>query len=462
VLGSNSKFWGGKDHKENVVFLSPITRTAKLVLDETLPNGGSVIVDGIKCKRWTLHPSVFGNVTDDATNEAYYAVNQPSGILNISPLLLNIPIYASKPRFLHGDRETLLASVEGMPDPDPAINDITFDVHEETGISVLVSERFQYSVRLEDGALMPVFWFETIETMSTRHTKLFRKCDSYVKAAAVFRVVGMVLGIICLVLGVYIGTDRAEQDARRAQAKAVYDDEHYHHRHSASVGALGDNVDDDDGDDLLRRRRQKGFHGVLLILSSKSLKDAWMTTPPFVFMVNLIIEMITLRKSKHVSIWNSYEHGESSAALQVVLTALFVGIFVSISGVAVARAAFIRGEVPRRLVPFEPFTRKRCWTRPWLATDHACGLGVLVGLTFVVLWAGPVLLLTYLFLCGSSFSQDECTLFWMTFVLFKCVFAAIEALIVFPLAALRALHGSYNTRIEEAGGEDAVMIPLEI
>ena len=44
---------------------------------------------------------------------------------------------------------------------------------------------------------------------------------------------------------------------------------------------------------------------------------------------------------KHVGIWHPYESGELAAVVQLVLTSLFVGIFVTINSVSIARAAFV-------------------------------------------------------------------------------------------------------------------------
>jgi hypothetical protein len=431
VLGSDGKFWGGKSHSENLIFLSALERTALTIKDNTT---SKISVDGIECNRYRLHPNVFSNVTYFPENADYYGTDQPVGLLNLSPVLFDIPIYASKPRYLHGDLAELLQCCEGIAEGNEDEHDTTFDVHEETGISVLVSERFQYSLRIPSSRpgkqnwFVPIFWFETIEKMSNKHEKLFRKCDTYVLAARWFKYFGYALGISCLVLGVGIGTDRAERDAKLLQVKAVYE----HAFTNANVEEVVESGHEDNTDVPTK-------HGFKLLLTTKSIRDGWFTTIPFVFFVNIIIATITL-KAKRIGVWSPYHAGDTSAALQMVLTSLFVGIFISMSGVAIARAAFIRGEVPRHKIIYRPIHRRNCYVFPWLFTDHACYMGVIVGFSFVILWAGFVLLMLYIFVCGSPISQGICDFNWVIFILFKSAFAALEASIVFPLACLKTLN----------------------
>ncbi len=437
VFGSDGKFWGGKQDAIQFVFLPELLRTARVVADgdddednndddeglEKRKRQSTRHVHGIQCKRFRLDQRVFMNATSYLPNEGFFAFNQPNGVFNLSPLLADLPVFASKPRFLHGD-SLLFNNIHGMDPGNDEEHDITFDVHFETGISVLVSERFQYNYRVFDDVFLPIFWLETIETLSSKHAGLFQKCDRYQLGAEIISISFQIIGILLIALSISIGTFRSEMDAKRHQFRALREESLEHQER-----------------DEIQMERIHTIRDVFhVFIRSQSIRQGWLSTPPFVFFMNGVIEILSLKKAKHAGLFYPLDDEPITRSLfvQLIITAFILGTFVTMNGVAVARAAYIRGEVPRRKLPHPWVEHRRGFMLPWLFTDDACKMGMMVGTYFILIWSFPMGLV-FFFYCGLKFSGG-CQIFWAYAVLIKGAFAFLESIFVFPLAVWRTLH----------------------
>jgi len=331
VGGSDGKFFTTLDKPQ--VWLPELVRRADLEDRRDLP----VSYRGTKV--FGLSRNTFANSSTFPSNVDYFANYQPNGLLYMGRLLMNVPVYASKPHFLQGDEDLLLRSVEGVSPADPAIHETIFEVHVETGVSILVAERFQYNVLLKPDAnfpqlsnvprlYLPMFWFETLERLSTKHKHLFDRCDSLTRASRVSAILFAVLGVCSLVGATAIATLNAESDAKAKQ------------RHSLLLERLelGDSYRDDD--------ENEEVDGPTLLWSTPSLSRAWVSSVFVAFCMNAIIGTISFRGRHTIGI-------RATAIWQIPLTSFLVTFFSVAGGVAVARAAFARGEFPRRRARWE-------------------------------------------------------------------------------------------------------------
>ncbi|KAH9251942.1 hypothetical protein BASA81_010146 [Batrachochytrium salamandrivorans] len=403
VQGGDGRFWG---KHTNSVFLPQLNRHVNVQRSPITQK-----VDGIEVKHFTLDSDSLFDLTAEHNSRAI------RGVFNLTKAYLNVPLFASKPKFLDGN-ESLFTGVDGLIRPNREEHDTVFKVHEDTRLSVEVALRLQYNIHLaKPNVFLPLFWFETAEVMSHEHKRLFARCDRITSAAGWIASLCTSLGIGMIVLASVISTNRAEAKAKQQQLQAAIVEER-------------ERNDDDDNDN--------DKQGIALLLSSSSLRWEWITTPPFVFAINVVIELLTLRQDKHIGVWSKY--GENSSQTETVwaqtlLTAFIVSLTVAVSAVQKARSAFIDGEVPRRTAKYEQFNQK-WWCLPLRASGDACKLGLSLGLTSVFVLAIPMLLGIYAFACRDA----ECTWDWRYYILVKASLAALLAAGIYPFAALRALH----------------------
>lgn len=417
VQGGDGKFWG---KNTNEVFLPQLNRHVKVKRSKATRKH-----DGIRVRDFTLDTaSLF-----DLKPETEYNDQALNGVFNLTRGYLGVPLFASKPKFLDGD-EYFFKGVEGMKRPTREQHDTVFRVHHETKLTVNLALRLQYNILLDHKVYLPLFWFETDEELSAKHRHLFERCDTILSAAAHIATVCTTLGITCIVLAIVITTNRSEEKAKREQ------------RNAAIIAA--------------REEHEQGIQeqptpngGFAMILASPSLRNGWLSTPPFVFIINVVIELITLRTDKHIGVWEKYsEHaqGTETIMVQTLLTAFIVGLTVCVDAVQRARTAFIDGEVPQRANKYEPFNH--CCGLPWRLSGDACKLGASIGLFSLVAFALPVLCIIFLSVCEPSphhhdednRGEDVCAVDWLVYVLCKGGMAALLAAVLYPFAALRALH----------------------
>ena len=88
-----------------------------------------MIDHGIRLYKFVLPPEELRNTTQAA---AGFPGDSPNGVLNLSPVVpANVPLFASKPHFLHAD-PCFLDGVKGLH-PDPVIHDSYLAVEPITG-----------------------------------------------------------------------------------------------------------------------------------------------------------------------------------------------------------------------------------------------------------------------------------------------------------------------------------------
>jgi len=371
---------------------------------------------------FTLAAHTFANASSYPANAAYYATAQPDGLLHMSRLLMGVPAFASKPHFLHGAPE-LLDGVVGVSPPMAQEHETLFEVHAETGVSVLVAERFQYNIRLAPRPRLaalarvptvytPMFWFETLERLSRKHESLFARCDNLTEASRALSVSCIALGVAFLLAGFSWATLNAEKDAVANQRHAV--------EVERAAGEFMAPVEP----------AQVGRTGLDLMWHTPSLARGWGSSVAVATFMNVLIQSVSLRDEARVRM--------KDAAWQVALTAYLVAYFATVGGVSVARAAYKRGEFPRRRVPMALVddalrcSPRGCVSLPLRASTNACYLGVSVGL-FVALVVGAPVAVAMLAACA------DCGVPKYEFVFGKAAMAGALMLVVFPLAALRTL-----------------------
>jgi hypothetical protein len=343
--GGDSKFFARNRKKR--VFMPPLWKSIDLI--ETPYGTVTAKRDGIECKRYVMASHTFSNGTNYPPNLDYYSDHLPDGFHNLTGLI-ELPIYVSKPwlldaslktveeRFKWGDpmkyvtnkktsTSTTTPSTSQQQVNDRDLYDTIFDIHEETGIAVGVKERFQYNLEFTSNTndpmplqhgLIPIFWFETWERMTNKHRHLFERCDRLTDIAHSFKYIGIVCGVFCAVVSMVIGTLRGERDAIKKQREA----------HSFIAVPPGKT-------------------GIALLWSSPSVRWGWITTPMVIFSMNSAIEALSLRKDHfRIGMWKGVEPGSTTVAVQLFLTSLLVGIFVTITAVSITRASYSRGELP--------------------------------------------------------------------------------------------------------------------
>jgi len=125
-------------------------------------NNTEVVVNGITLLRFTIPEWVLENSTVVPSNAQYYSFG-PKGLFNItSCATANVPIFLSKPHFLHGAHE-LREMVNGLH-PNHTVHETILDVEPWTGITMQAYKRIQINVHLQHVPTIQGDWFKKINS----------------------------------------------------------------------------------------------------------------------------------------------------------------------------------------------------------------------------------------------------------------------------------------------------------
>jgi lysosome membrane protein 2 len=153
---------------------------------DVVNDGGTTLeVEGIRLLNYSIPRSSFANSTNNPYNgEAYYA-NGANGLINITALSFDAPIFMSKPHFLDCD-ESVADAIEGLPPPLASRDDTVIGIEPITGVNMFSRQRLQTNMKLapvlslgwwEDinqEAYMPVFWLDLNGIVSTKQATAFK------------------------------------------------------------------------------------------------------------------------------------------------------------------------------------------------------------------------------------------------------------------------------------------------
>jgi len=176
--------------------------TAVVYVDELSRSAPLVNLDKIHVKdlheldllRFRLDPKLLLNATQVPSNAAYYMYDI-NGLIPINNTQSGLPIYMSKPHFLHAD-PWLIQQVEGMK-PQEVLHDTSVDVEPITGATMRAQKRLQINLQVQpftykdifgkeynyypkvagnfSARYMPVGWLDEHAEISASKASTFRK-----------------------------------------------------------------------------------------------------------------------------------------------------------------------------------------------------------------------------------------------------------------------------------------------
>lgn len=144
------------------VFIDEIFRSGYFTYDS------DILDHGIRLYKFMLPDDELLNSTQAA---AGFPSNNPNGVMNMSAVVPgHVPLFASKPHFLHAD-PAFRENVTGMH-PDPSIHDSFIGVEPMTGASMNAAKRIQLNLKLDrstifselkhvpDTTMLPIYYAE--------------------------------------------------------------------------------------------------------------------------------------------------------------------------------------------------------------------------------------------------------------------------------------------------------------
>ena len=191
---------------------------------------------GLSGLRFTLDPALLLPASEFSDNEAYWQLQTPRGVANISNCAAAQPLYLTKPLFLGGNA-SLRSRVAGVPRPMPILHDTWYDIEPETGSALTVRERMQVNALItptweSNGRsagpaaapaplYLPLLWYDKHGQIDDGGAAAFRSStvDRRSEASALL----LATVVICSVIGAFgavllvVGIRRG----RRAQLEAM-------------------------------------------------------------------------------------------------------------------------------------------------------------------------------------------------------------------------------------------------